>query len=205
MATAPETPVDTSNEFDFPLFWEEHKTKILIAAAVFVIALASWAAWQVVEHRRETAARTAYASASTADDYKRIAEQFGGSVVGGNALLVLAEKQRTEGKFDDAIATLRQFQSRHAEHPLASSGAMALAATLDAKGSAEEAIEAYQQVIARFPREHVAPMALLAQAELQKRRGEKAEARRLFEKIIADYGETLFAQEATRSLSSVQD
>src|SRR5437867_1814517 len=98
-------PADTG--FDPLVFWIQHRNKILLLAGLFVVALGAFVLSEYVRKRTNSSAQELFAEASTADGFRKVIAEYPGTIAAGNAHLMLAEKLRQEGKFDESTATLR--------------------------------------------------------------------------------------------------
>src|SRR5438067_9847104 len=90
--------------FDPQLFWEEHKSKIILYGTLLIVALVIFAIYEATAESRAKAAGAMLARASKAEDYKALIEKYPRTIAAGNACLMLAKAQRDEKKYDDAIA-----------------------------------------------------------------------------------------------------
>jgi len=195
-------PPDTG--FDPVVFWIAHKGKILLFTGLFIVALAAYAISEVVNNKRTAAAETAFANAHTADDYRKLIADYSGTTPAGSSYLLLADRQRAEGKFDESSATLHTFLEKYPQHPLVSGAWTSIAANLEAQGKADEALTAYQKVSTTYANSFSAPLALNAQARLLAQKGKKEEARRIYEQIMAQYQDNYIAQLAAEELRKLK-
>ena len=144
------TPVVTSPPaeagFDPFVFWIQHKSKIVLFAALFVVAFGAYATSEHLRHKRAAEAEASLAAAKSADDYRKLISEYAGTASAGDAHLLLAEKLRAEGKYDESSATLHSFIEKYPEHPLLSGAWTSLAANLEAQGKADEALSTYQKI-----------------------------------------------------------
>jgi TolA-binding protein len=190
--------------FDPLLFWDEHKGKVLLYGTLLIVALVGYAIYEIAKSHRIAEAGRAFAEAGSAADYRRVAERFPKSVAGGNAALALGGLLREEKKLEESEAALRKFLKDHSEHPLASSGLISLAATLEAQGRTDEALDVLRQVSTRYAASHDAPLAMILQAGILKARSRPEEARRAYEGVISQFPESIYAQQAMREMRSIQ-
>jgi hypothetical protein len=105
-------------EFDAGVFWITYKTRIITFAALLIVALLLVATFQMAQHRKATYSRELLNSSSTPSEYQMVIDRYPGTMAAGNAHLLLAAKQREEGKYEDAIATLESFVRNYPDHPL---------------------------------------------------------------------------------------
>lgn len=193
----PTTPPPETG-FDPLVFWIQHRQKIVLFAGIFVAALAIYFISEIAATKKRESSARMLAEAKDAEGWRKVSARYAGTAAGGNALLLLGEQLRKEGKFDESAATLRQFIDQYSDHPLISGGWTSLAATLEAQGKADEALSTYQKVSTTFATSFSAPVALLGQARIFQEKGKTDEARRLYDQVINQYQESIFAQLAMR-------
>lgn len=197
-AAPPPPPADLG--FDPLVFWIQHKTKVLLFAALFVVGLAVFATWEIVRTRKDAAAERLFAEAKSAEDFRKVIAEYAGTAAAGNAHLMLGEKLRAEGKLDESTAALRQFIERHPEHPLLSGAWTSIATNLEAQGKADEALSTYQKVSTGYANSFSTPIALLAQARILQAKDKTDEARRLYEQVMTQFAENPAAQLAAEEV-----
>jgi TolA-binding protein len=186
--------------FDPIAFWIEHKSKVLLYGGLLVAALAGCGFYEISAERAQAEARRVFAEAKSADDFRKVVQQFPKTVVAGDARLILAGQLREEKKYDEALAILRAFVADSQQHPLISSAWLSLGETLEASGKADEALDIYQQTATKFPDSYAAPMSMTSRAKLLQSQGKIEEAKRTYESVMSQYPESIFSQEAKRDL-----
>jgi TolA-binding protein len=190
--------------FDPLVFWIQHKGKIVLLTALFVVALGAYATSEHLRHQRTAAAEAGLAAAQSADDYRKLISEYSGTAPAGDAHLLLAEKLRAEGKFDESSAILHSFIEKYPEHPLLSGAWTSLAANLEAQGKVDEALSTYQKVSTAYANSFSAPLALLGQARLLAQKGKTEDARRLYEQVMTQYQDNLASQAASQELRKLK-
>jgi tetratricopeptide (TPR) repeat protein len=171
MPTPATTTPTPEAEFDPLVFWIQHQSKILLFAVLFVVALGAYGISEHLRNKRIAAAESSLAASHTVDDYRKLISEYAGTAPAGDAHLLLAEKLRAEGKFDESAAILHSFIEKYPEHPLLSGAWTSLGATLEAQGKVDEALGAYQKVSTAYANSFSAPLALLGQARLLAQKG----------------------------------
>ena len=206
MSSPTQTPPTTAPDpgFDPIAFWYLHKGKILALIALFVVALTGYAIQQLVERNSRLSSEAAFASAKTADDFKKVVAGHSGTVAAGNAQLRLAELQRKDGKSDESTATLKSFIEKNPQHPLLSGAWLGIAENLEASGKTDEALAAYQKVATTYPASFAAALALMGQARLQKEKGQTDLAKRTYEQVATQFQKSDFAQQALQLSASLK-
>lgn len=201
------TPIDTDTipetGFDPIVFWEKHKTKVIVYGALLVL-IAFGAAWYEIRHQNELAdARQALAQADSADDYRQIIQKYPHTVAAGDASLLLGEKLRDDKNYDDAISVLQAMIANEPNHPLIDGAWLSLAATYNAQGKPDQAVETYQQVATKFPDRYSAPLALFSVAEILRNEGKLNEAKTAYENVKSQFPTSNFAREALDKLQQL--
>jgi tetratricopeptide (TPR) repeat protein len=179
------------------VFWDRYKKAVMAGLIVALLAVASFGGYRFYSERRATAAASLLASAKTSAEFQKVISEYPSTPAGASAYLLLADAQKAEKKFSEAISTLQSFVNKHPKHELAGTARMAIAGNLEALGKTDEALTAYQRLAANEPASYMAPAALFSQIRLLKEKNQIEEARRVCETIITQYRESRFAAEAT--------
>lgn len=198
MPTSAETAPETG--FEPHLFWEMHKPKILLYAALLLVALLGFGIYQYTTHRKMEEAQNLFGHAKTQDDYRKIIQTYPRTVVAANSQLLLAAQLRADKKFDDAVTILRACIEQSPEYPLLAGAWLSLAGTLNEQGKTDEALDMYQQIGSKFGDTYAAPLSLMAQANLMRSKGKIDEARQAYERVMSQYPDSLLARQAMRDL-----
>lgn len=190
------TPTEAEQVFDPMAFYLKHGAKVRRTVLLAALAFAGYTGFSWVAAQKREAASRAFANATTADALKVFIAGQGDSVIAGNARLALSQKLRDAGDLAGSSAVLKEFQSKHAGHPMESGVLTGLAANLEADGKADEALEIYRSVTAKFGRSFSAPLALLQTARIHRAAGRVADAKQAYEALQSQFPRSLFAAEA---------
>ena len=182
------------------VFWDRYKRAVMAALVIALLAVAGYGGYRLYSERRANTSAELLASAKTAPEFQKIISQYPSTPAGASAYLLLADAQKVEKKFSEAIATLQKFLDKHPKHELAGTARMAMAGNLEALGKTDEALTAYQRLAASEPRAFTAPAALFSQVHLLKEKNQIEEARRVCEAVMTQYRESRFAAEAAYQL-----
>jgi len=198
-ASEPESPdeeeiIDTG--FDLLLFWDQHRQIILVAGGVILLVLVALGIFEYNQSQRIAAAGAALAQAGNEDDYRQIIDKYAGTTAAGDAAIFLADRLRSDKKYDQALEVLQTFLAKYPAHPLAPGAELSIAETLEAQGKMDEALAKYEEVAAKYPESYSAPVAVLAQANILKSEGKIEDARRLYENFMAQFPDSVFGQQA---------
>ena len=178
------------------VFWDRYKTAVMAALVLALLAVAAFGGYRFYSERRANAAAGLLASAKTASEFQKVISEYPSTPAGASAYLLLADAQKAEKRFSEAITTLQSFLNKHPKHELAGTARLAMAGNLEALGKTDDALTAYQRLAASEPGAYTAPVALFSQVRLLKEKNQIEEARRVCEAIMTQYRESRFAAEA---------
>jgi TolA-binding protein len=183
-------------EFDPLVFWIKHKSQILMYTTMVIVALALYFTYWVIQKTTREHSEQALAGAKTVEDYKKVVDGYPKSAAAGNALLLMADKLRAEGKFDESSTALKSFIEKFPKHSLISGAYTSLAANQEAQGKLDDALLSYKKVTASYPTSFSAPAAYIAQGRILEQQGKTEEARHAYETVMTQFAESPFQQEA---------
>lgn len=186
--------------FDPLVFWIQHKTKILLLTALGVVCLATWGLWAFVQTKSNQSAQELFRKADSAEGFRKVISEHPGSPVAASAYLMLAQKLRDEGKFDESTKELQTFIAKNPDHQFVSGAWTSIAANQEAQGKLDEALATYQKVSTAFANSFSAPAALLAQARIMAAKGKPEDARRLYEQVMTQFRDNFAAQQAAQEI-----
>ncbi len=196
MSSPTQTPPVVEQEFDLLAFWIQHKSKVTLFLSVLIFGLVAYGIVEYVQYQSRIAAAHDLAAAKTPDDLRKVLSKHSGTVVGGNAALLLAEQLRAENKLDESTAALNEFIAKNPNHPLISGAWVSLAVNLELQGKTDEALANYQKVAAGYPTSFSAPAALMAEGRIFASKQKIDEAKRAYETVISQFGDSIFARQA---------
>jgi TolA-binding protein len=191
-------------EFDPLVFWIKYRSRILMYTTMLIVALALYFTYWGIQESTRKHSEQALAEAKTAADYKKVADEYPKSAAAGNALLLMADKLRTEGKLDESSAALKSFIERFPKHSLISGAYTSLAVNQEAQGKLDDALVSYKKVTTSYPTSFSAPAAYVAQGRILDQQGKPDEARHAYETVMTQFSESPFQQEAMRMMQKVK-
>ncbi len=189
-------PQSEDHGFDPLAFWIQYRSAIRGSVALLLAAMVGYAGIELVGYQRRQAAAEAFAAAKTPEQLSSFIQNHRGMPAAGNAALLLAGKQRTDGQIEAALATLNEFIAKSPEHPMTGSAHLALASILEQQGKTEEAVAAYRRLLAVDSRGVTAPVALLRLARIHRGLNKLDEAKALYESLQSQFPNSAFAAEA---------
>ncbi len=189
---------------DASVFWYRFRHELTVAFFVILLLAAAWAGYRLYSNHRGELAADELAGAKNVADFQKVIAEYGNTPAGASASLLLAEKQRVEGKFDEANKTLQDFIDKDPAHELVPAAKIAMAANLQSLNKTDEALSLYKQIAASYPKSFVAPLALISQVPLLKEKKQPDEARRVCETILSQYGQSFWAGEAMREIRTLK-
>lgn len=104
LVTAAESVAAPDLEENVRLFLEKNRSSIVAVAVVVVLAILGRHGLQWMDASKVTAEREAFAAVSTDEERKAFAAEHSDSLLGGVALLQVADNAYSEGRFADAIS-----------------------------------------------------------------------------------------------------
>lgn len=192
----------TTELFGVELFWEKNKTLIICGVIVVLLLAAGTAGWFAYQSTREAKAREAFAAAGDLAAWQKVAAEFSGSVVAGNALLMAGGAQRDAGDWKASNAEFEAVLAKRPPYPLVGVAELALAGNALAKGQKQEASDLLSRTAQGDG--FAAAMALfLSAGELSAAR-DFVGARDLLNELITRFPDSLPAQIAPSQLAEIE-
>jgi len=198
MSQQPSSPAPQAEDHGFdPLaFWIQHRNTIRACVALLLTAMIVYAVTEWISFQKRQAASEGFAVAKTPDQLTAFMREHHGMPAAGNAALLLAGKQRSEGQLEESLKTLNAFLAENPKHPMIGAGHLAIASILEQQGKQDEALAAYRRVTATDPRGIAAPVALLRIARIYKLQNKIEEAKATYESLQSQFPKSAFANEA---------
>ncbi len=194
-----------SQEFDLLAFWIQYRKLIVRVSAIILIVAAIWGGMEFMRSRKENQSKEALAAAKDVAQLRQVIADWSGTPAAGSAHLVLADKLRTDGKYDDAVKVLQDFSAQYPDHPLFSDATMSLGVTYELGGKQNEALESYRKLVANRPKHHLAPLALIGQARILMAQNKRDEAQKVVSDLEARYKQSPFNSEEAALLEELKN
>jgi TolA-binding protein len=195
--TAKPVPVDAS---DRAMRWFQQRRRPLTfgAVAVAVIAGGIWFARTAQERKESFAARALAQARTTADagnlqlaksDLGRVVSQYGGTVAGEEAVVLLARVRLLDGEANVAAIELRAFLSQGPRQQFLAPAAGLLGSALEDLGEYEEAADAFELAADESNYGLVRAEYLLDLGRAAELAGDTERASLAYEQVIDELGE----------------
>jgi TolA-binding protein len=195
-----ETEIIPQTGFDPILFWQQHKTKVIIYGVIILAVVIGFAGYEFNREHALASARQALSLAKTGNDYRYLIDRYPSTIAAGDASLLLAEQLRDQKKYDDAISVLKAMIDKQPKHPLIDGAWLSLAATYQAEGKSDQAIDTYHQTATKFADRYSAPLAMLSVGDILASEGKLDEAKVAYENVNSQFSQSMFAREALDKL-----
>jgi tetratricopeptide (TPR) repeat protein len=201
------TPIPTEDtvvevdEIDAALFWHTHKVKIVSGVLAAIAIVGGSLAWYLHSTLTNEHAIEALATASDLPQLEAVVKNYGGTMPGADAEMLVAAEYQKAGKLDESTAAFQAFLKSYPKHPLAGGALLGIGQNQDAAGKPDEAIATYQQVVEKYPKSYAAPFASYAQSEILLRDFRRDEAKAVLDALVSEYPDSLIARLASAQIS----
>ena len=185
----------------FEEFLDRNQKNLVVLAVALALGAAGFVIYQGIEKSGQQTAGNALSKAEDLAALQSVVDQYGKTAAGGSAMVLLADKQWSEGQQDAAIATLQKFIAADPEHPAAPTAQASLGAKLMAQGKSSEAAKVFQVLADNSSAKFIAPFALISLGDIAKAGGDLAQAEASYNKVKSDFADSSFSEAATRRLA----
>lgn len=181
----PPAPIETSTPME--QFLEANFKKLVFLFIAAIVAVILYGITSYTSHANAVAAGEAFASAKTVEDCDLVISEYSGTLAAGNALLLKADLLWAQNKKDSSVAALREFSTKHSDHPLLPQALLGLATKLESMGEAAEAQPVFERITTEFANSDVAALAQLRLGDIQWSQGKEEEAKAAYESVPANF------------------
>jgi len=184
------------------LFWQQHKAKILAAAAALVVAVLGITGWVIQRHSLNLESQQALALAASPEAWRAVVEKFGGTPAAGSAQILLAGALRETGGPAASSQAYQEFLDGFGDHPLVGVARLGIAQNTLASGDEKRGIEQLRALAAGGD-SFTAPLALFLEGSVLLDSGNLSAARTAFQNLASQYPRSLPAQAAGSYLQQI--
>lgn len=188
----------------FEQFLDRNQKNLIVVAILIALGTAGYVVYSGVKDSQETTAGTDLAKAEDLASLQSVISGHAETRAARTAMVLLADKQWSEGQQDAAVETLRKFIDSNPDHPALGSARASLGAKLMAQGKSGDAASVFQE-IADDPKERfIAPFALIALGDLAKAGGDTAKAETFYNRVSTEFSSSSFATTASQRVASLK-
>ena len=188
----------------FEQFLDRNQKNLIALAILVALGTAGYVVYSGIQESHETTAGTALTKAEDLASLQAVINDHAETRAARSAMVLLADKQWSEGQQDAAVETLRKFIDSHPNHPAIGSARASLGAKLMAQGKSGDATAVFQE-IADDPKERfIAPFALIALGDIAKAGGDTAKAETHYSRVSTEFSASSFAQTASQRVASLK-
>jgi predicted negative regulator of RcsB-dependent stress response len=185
----------------FEAFLDRNQKNLVVLALLLAIAAAGFVIYRGIEKSSEETAGAALNKAEDIASLQALVDQHANTAAAGSAMVLLGNKQWTEGQQDAAIATLQKFIAENRSHPALPSAQASLAAKLMAQGKTADATKLFDELAGNTSASFIAPFALISLGDIAKAGGDLPKAEASYTKVKTDFPDSNFAEAAGRRLA----
>jgi predicted negative regulator of RcsB-dependent stress response len=185
----------------FEDFLDRNQKSVVVLALLLVIAAAGFVVYRGIAKSSEETAGAALNKAEDISSLQALIDQNGKTAAAGSAMVLLGNKQWTEGQQDAAIATLQKFIAENRSHPALPTAQASLAAKLMVQGKTADATKLFEEIAGNPSASFIAPFALISIGDIAKAGGDLTKAEASYTKAKTDFPDSSFSEVAGRRLA----
>jgi predicted negative regulator of RcsB-dependent stress response len=180
---------------------EKNKRTLILVICLVLLGSAAYIILNNVSKEKEREAANAFTLADTAEQFRQVSIDYQGTVAGGNALLMKADRETKEQNAKEATATLTEFVAAYQDHPRYAQGLFALAAQAQTNGDNDDAKRRFQEIVDTQSQSELAPLALMRLGDLALAAKNYEEARGIYNSVMPRFPANPFIQKVTQKIS----
>jgi predicted negative regulator of RcsB-dependent stress response len=185
----------------FEQFLDNNQKNLVIVAILLAIGAAALVVYRGIEKSRQETAGAEFNKASDLAALQSVVKDHVGTKAASSAMVLLADRQWSDGQQDAAITTLRDFIAANPEHPAVASARASLGAKLMAQGKAGDATAIFQDIADDPKSRFIAPFALISLGDIAKAAGDLEKAETSYSRVKKDFPDSSFADTANKRIA----
>ncbi len=182
-------------------FLDRNQKNLVVLAVVLSLGAVGLVVYRGIEKSNQETAGTALNKAEDLSSLQSVIDQHSRTTAAGSAMVLLANKQWTEGQQDAAIATLQKFIAADPAHPAIPTAQASLGAKLMTQGKSAEANKVFETLAANSTAKFIAPFALISLGDIAKAGGDLEKAEASYKKVNESFPDSSFAETANRRIA----
>lgn len=175
----------------FEQFLDRNQKNLIILTILLAIGAAALVVYRGIEKSRQETAGAALNKAADLAGLQAVAKDHSGTRAAASAMILLADRQWSEGQQDAAITTLREFIAANPGHPAFPTAQASLGSKLMAQGKSADAASVFQQIADDPKARFIAPFALISLGDIAKAGGDIDKAESSYNRVKTDFPESL--------------
>ena len=174
---------------------EKHGKKTALLVILLVIAAGVGFFMKAQQKTYLMESGESFAAAQTTEELKAVIREYPKSAAAGNAQLLLADRQLTNGETEEAKISLTQFVKEQKDTPVYFNGLFALGTVHEKLGNLGEAKKIYQEIIDTGEKANTAAAAALRVADIIHGQGDLEGALKAYDTIAKKFPGNVFIEE----------
>jgi predicted negative regulator of RcsB-dependent stress response len=188
----------------FELFLDRNQKNLIILAILIAIGVASLVVYRGIEKSRQESAGAALNKADNLAALQAVINDHADTVAARSTMILLADRQWSEGQQDAAIETLRKFISSNPDHPALPTAQAILGSKLMIQGKSADASRIFQELIDNPQARYIAPYAFISLGDIAKLAGDLDKAEASYSRVKTDFSDSGFAETAKRRIATLK-
>jgi predicted negative regulator of RcsB-dependent stress response len=188
----------------FEQFLDRNQKNLIILAILIALAVAALVIYRGIEKSHQESAGAALSKAGDLAALQAVINDHAGTSAASSAMILLADRQWTEGQQDTAIETLNKFISANPEHPALPTAQASLGSKLMLQGKSAEATKVFQSLVDDPQARFIAPYALISLGDMAKLAGDIDKAEAAYARVKTEFSESSFADQAKRRSATLK-
>jgi len=188
----------------FELFLDRNQKNLIILAILVAIGVASLVVYRGIEKSRQESAGAALNKADNLAALQAVINDHADTVAARSTMILLADRQWTEGQQDAAIETLRKFISSNPTHPALPTAQASLGSKLMIQGKSADASRIFQELIDNPQARFIAPYAFISLGDIANLAGDLDKAEASYSRVKTDFSDSGFAETAKRRIATLK-
>jgi predicted negative regulator of RcsB-dependent stress response len=188
----------------FEQFLDRNQKNLIILTILLAIGAAAFVVYRGIEKSRQETAGAALNKASDLAALQAVIKDHADTHAADSAMVLLADRQWSDGQQDTAITTLRDFIAANPGHPAFASAKASLGSKLMAQGKAADATAVFEEIADDPKARFIAPYALISLGDLAKTAGDLEKAESSYSRVKKDFPESNFADIANKRIATLK-
>ena len=188
----------------FEEFLDKNQKNLIILTILLAIGAAALVVYRGIEKSRQETAGADLNKAADLAALQAVVKDHAGTHAASSAMILLADRQWTDGQQDAAITTLRDFIAANPGHPAFASARASLGAKLMAQGKAGDATTIFQEIADDPKSRFIAPYALISLGDIAKAAGDLEKAETSYSRVKKDFPDSSFAETANKRIATLK-